>query len=102
MLDLGLEVLFKGSNMLRLLQGLWVAVKISLISIAVSMPLGVVVGSLMTVKNKFIKLILRIYLETIRIMPQLVLLFIVYFGSTRALGWNLSGEVASIIVFGGW
>lgn len=62
MLDLGLEVLFKGSNMLRLLQGLWVAVKISLISIAVSMPLGVVVGSLMTVKNKFIKLILRIYL----------------------------------------
>ena len=102
MLDLGLEVLFKGSNMLRLLQGLWVAVKISLISIAVSMPLGVVVGSLMTVKNKFIKLILRIYLETIRIMPQLVLLFIVYFGSTRALGWNLSGEVASIIVFVLW
>ena len=37
-----------------------------------------------------------------RIMPQLVLLFIVYFGSTRALGWNLSGEVASVIVFVLW
>lgn len=45
---------------------------------------------------------LRVYLEFIRIMPQLVLLFIVYFGSTRALGWNLSGEVASVIVFVLW
>lgn len=36
--------------MLRLLQGLGVAVQISLVSIAISMPLGIVVGSLMTVK----------------------------------------------------
>ena len=50
--DLGLEVLLKGSNMLRLLQGLGVAVQISLVSIAISMPLGIVVGSLMTVKTK--------------------------------------------------
>ena len=26
--DLGIDVLFKGTNMLRLLQGLWVAMKI--------------------------------------------------------------------------
>ena len=38
--------------MLRLLQGLGVAVQISLVSIAISMPLGIVVGSLMTVKTK--------------------------------------------------
>lgn len=48
------------------------------------------------------KAFFRVYLEFIRIMPQLVLLFIVYFGSTRALGWNLSGEVASVIVFVLW
>ena len=90
--DLGIDVLFKGTNMLRLLQGLWVAMKISIVSILISMPLGILVGALMTVKN----------LEFIRIMPQLVLLFIVYFGSTRALGWNLSGEVASVIVFVLW
>ena len=35
-------------------------------------------------------------------MPQLVLLFIVYFGTTRAFGWNLSGEVSSVIVFTLW
>ncbi len=102
MLDLGLDVLFKGTNMLRLLQGLWVAVKISLVSIVISLPLGVVVGYLMTLKNKVVRAIFRIYLEIVRIMPQLVLLFIVYFGTTRALGWDLSGEAASIIVFVFW
>ena len=102
MLDLGLDVLFKGTNMLRLLQGLWVAVKISLVSIVISLPLGVVVGYLMTLKNKVVRAIFRVYLEIVRIMPQLVLLFIVYFGTTRALGWDLSGETASIIVFVFW
>ena len=88
--------------MLRLLSGLWVAMKISLVSILISLPLGVLVGALMTVKNRVVKVIFRVYLEIIRIMPQLVLLFIVYFGTTRALGWNLSGEVASVIVFVLW
>lgn len=102
MLDLGIDVLFKGTNMLRLLTGLWVAMKISLVSILISLPLGVLAGALMTMKNRVIKAIFRIYLEFIRIMPQLVLLFIVYFGTTRALGWNLSGEAASVIVFVLW
>lgn len=102
MLDLGIDVLFKGSNFLRLLQGLWVAAKISLISIACSLPLGLLMGILMTIKSKIRRGIFRIYLEFIRIMPQLVLLFLVYFGSTRALGWNLSGEMASVIVFTMW
>ena len=100
--DLGIEVLFKGTNMLRLLQGLWVAMRISLISIAISIPLGILVGALMTVKNMAVKAIFKVYLETIRIMPQLVLLFLVYFGTTRAMGIILSGELASIIVFVLW
>ncbi len=100
--DLGLDVLLKGNNMIRLLQGMWVALQISLVSIVISMPLGILVGALMTIKNKIVRVIFRIYLEIIRIMPQLVLLFIVYFGSTRAFGWSLSGETASIIVFILW
>lgn len=102
MLDLGLDVLLKGTNMVRLLQGLWVAMQISLVSIAISMPLGILAGGLMTMKNKLVRFIFRVYLEIIRIMPQLVLLFIVYFGSTRVFGWNLSGESASVIVFVLW
>ena len=80
--DLGLEVLFKGKNLIRLLGGLGVALKISAVSVLISLPL--------------------VYLEFIRIMPQMVLLFLVYFGTTRAFGWDLSGETASVIVFVLW
>lgn len=100
--DLGLEVLFKGKNFARLLGGLGVALKISLISVAISIPLGIAVGVLMTWKNPICRAVTRCYLEFIRIMPQMVLLFLAYFGTTRALGWNLSGELASIIVFSLW
>lgn len=100
--DLGLEVLCKGSNLLRLLEGVWVAVRISLISIAISVPFGVLLGILMTRKNLMIRFLTKFYLEFIRIMPQLVLLFLVFFGSTRSFGWNLSGELAAVIVFVLW
>lgn len=100
--DLGLEVLLKGSNMLRLLQGLWVALRISLIAVVISIPLGLLFGVLMTRKNVVLKAIFRVYLEFIRIMPQLVLLFLFYFSTTRTFGWNLSGETAFIIVFVLW
>ncbi len=100
--DLGLDVLFRGINFQRLLGGLWTALRISLISVAFSIPLGTIMGILMTRKNPVLKMILRIYLDFIRIMPQLVLLFIVFFGSTSAFGWNLSGELSSIIVFTLW
>ena len=100
--DLGLEVPLKGQNMERLLIGLLAALKISLVSVAVSLPLGILLGTLMTWKNPFIKAVLRVYLEIIRIMPQMVLLFLVFFGTTRAFGWDLSGESASVIVFSLW
>ena len=100
--DLGIEVLFKGKNMLRLLGGLWTALRISLIAVVISIPLGILLGVLMTKKNSMLHAILRVYLEFIRIMPQMVLLFLVYFGTTRSFGWDLSGEVASIIVFVLW
>ena len=51
MANLGIDVLFKGTNFLRLLQGLWVSVEISLVSVAISILLGLVVGVLMTFNN---------------------------------------------------
>ena len=100
--DLGLDVIFKGKNVVRLLGGLGIALRISLISVLISIPLGILVGILMTFKNPILKAVLRIYLEIIRIMPQLVLLFIVFFGSTRALGVDISAELSAIIVFSLW
>ena len=102
MQNLGIDVLFKGTNSLRLLSGLWVAVRISLISVMISILLGLIVGVLMASKNQILKVIFRIYLEIVRIMPQMVLLFIVYFGTTRVFGWNLDAELAAISVFSFW
>ena len=102
MRDLGIDVLFKGSNMLRLLEGLWVSMRISLISVVISMVLGLLVGALMTRKSKAVKCLTRIYLEIVRVMPQMVLLFIVFFATTRVFGWNIEAEKAAIIVFSFW
>lgn len=88
--------------MIRLLKGLWVSVELSLISVAISIVLGLIIGVLMTSKAKLIRLVLRIYLEIVRIMPQMVLLFIVYFGTTRVFGINISAELSAIIVFVFW
>ena len=100
--DLGFSVLWKGKNPIRLLGGLWVALRISLIAVIISIPLGILLGIVMTWKNPVTRFLSRVYLEIIRIMPQLVLLFLVFFGATRSFGWDISGELASIIVFTMW
>ena len=100
--DSGINVLYMGKNFLRLLEGLWVTMRISLISVVLSIPLGILFGMFMTLKNSIVKAVSRVYLECIRIMPQLVLLFIAYFGVTRAFGWNLSADVSAVIVFTLW
>ena len=99
---LGIDVLFKGINMQRLLGGLWISLRISLIAVAFSIVLGLVVGVLMAGDNPVVKAVTRVYLEIVRVMPQMVLLFIVFFGSTRVFGWNIEAEIASIIVFTFW
>ena len=98
----GIEVLFLGNNMLRLLEGLWVTVRLALVSIGLSLILGSALGAAMTLKNRAVKIISRVYLEIIRIMPQLVFLFIVFFGVTKLTGANLSGETSAVIVFTLW
>lgn len=95
-------VLTMGTNFVRLLGGLWVTVWIALLSVAFSIILGFLFGMLMTVKNRFVRAICRIYLEFMRIMPQMVLLFLAYYGLTRMFNISLSGEAASILVFTLW
>lgn len=99
---LGIDVLFKGTNALRLLQGLGMSLEISAISVVLSLVLGVFLGIFMMWKNPVARFISRLYLEIVRIMPQLALLYIVFFGATRVLGINLTAEFSSIIVFTFW
>ena len=94
----GYEVLLNVDNVRRLLEGLLMTLNVSLVSVALSLPLGVLFGMVMRINNPVTKIASRTYLEFIRIMPQLVLLFVVYFGFTRSFGWNLSAYTSSIIV----
>lgn len=102
MQNTGLEVLFKGTNFLRLCEGLWVTLRIAVIAMMLSIVLGFFLGMLMNLQNKGVRAVCRVYLEIVRIMPQLVLLFLVYFGAAKHLNMNLSGEKAAIIVFTFW
>lgn len=102
MQDMGIQVLFEGINLQRLLEGLWVSLRLALISMAFSVVLGILLGMVMAGKNKIVKFLCRIYLETVRIMPQLVLLFLVYFGAAKHLGVDIPGGQAAIIVFTFW
>lgn len=97
-----IELVFRGNNLLRLAQGLWVTVRIALLSIGLSVPLGVLLGLLLRAKSKALRTLARGYVEAVRLLPQMVLLFLAYFGLTRAFGWELSAEVSAVLVFTLW
>ncbi len=102
MQNLGIRILFEGTNFLRLLGGLWASLRIAVIAMVLSVGLGIILGMIMTSRKKIVQILCRLYLETVRIMPQLVLLFLVYFGAAKHWNINLSGGAAAIIVFTFW
>ena len=102
MADLGINVIFEGRNLLRILEGLGVTVGISALSVVLSLVLGVFVGLGMRSRWRALRWLMQLYLEFVRIMPQLVLLFVAYFGLTRVAGINLDGITASVLVFTLW
>lgn len=102
MQDSAIRVLFKGRNAIRILEGLGVTLSLSAVSVLLSILVGLVLGFLMMRRSRLIRLLCRIWLETIRIVPQLVLLFLVYFGAAKAFGLQITGEAAAVIVFTFW
>ena len=100
--NLGIKVLFEVQNLARLLSGLGVVLQLSALAIFFSVVLGLLVGMVMTLPYRLTRFLTRVYLEFIRIMPQLVLLFLAYFGLTRLTGINLPGFTAAVLVFVLW
>ena len=94
--------IFSTTTLLRLLQGLWITLEIAGVSLFFSIIGGVVLGVLMSGKNRFIYAFCRFCLEFVRVMPLIVWLFVVYFGLSRWLHINLSAVAASIVVFSLW
>ncbi|WP_121020386.1 amino acid ABC transporter permease [Helicobacter vulpis] len=95
-------ILLDLDNLARLGAGLLTTLEVALISIMISMVGGVALGVLMAFGGRWVKFLCRVYLESVRVVPLLVWLFLVFFGSATLFGWHLHALWASIIVFGAW
>jgi polar amino acid transport system permease protein len=98
----GVEVLFDLNNLERLLGGLWITIRIALISIVFSAIFGVVIGAIALSKKIYIRIAYKLYLESMRIIPPIVWLFVFYYGFATLFGVRWSGELTGIIVFTIW
>ncbi|MUU22001.1 amino acid ABC transporter permease [Helicobacter pylori] len=95
-------VLLELDNLKRLLEGFEITLLIALSSAMISIIVGMLLGSLMAFGSKIMVLACRVYLESIRIIPLLAWLFIVYFGLASWFDLHISAVLASIIVFSLW
>ena len=98
----GISVLFEGSNFARLMGGLWTAVWIAVISLIIGLALGTIFGLLRTLQNKVIRFILLLYLEFFRIVPTIVLLFLVYYILPRQFNINMPATWMAVLAFSLW
>ncbi|WRD19646.1 amino acid ABC transporter permease [Helicobacter pylori] len=95
-------VLLELDNLKRLLEGFEITLLIALSSAMISIIVGMLLGSLMAFGSKIMVLACRVYLESIRIIPLLAWLFIVYFGLASWFDLHISAVLASIIVCSLW
>ncbi|WP_179393909.1 amino acid ABC transporter permease [Lacticaseibacillus absianus] len=98
----GISILFEGQNFHRLLAGFGVTLRVAVIVLLIGGALGVVLGALRTLNRRWLQVLLRGYLEVFRIVPTVVLLFVVYYIVPQAFGLNLSGEAVAIVTFALW
>lgn len=96
------DFLLEGKNLARLMAGLFLTLQISLLSILLSCVTGVAFGLLMRSKFWALRLFCRLYFETVRIVPILVWLFVLYFGFSSWTNIHVSAFWVCIWVFVLW
>jgi polar amino acid transport system permease protein len=96
------KVFSSGQTFLRLLEGLLVTLKISALAVSMSLVLGFLVGLLMLSSKRWLQLSTRLYLESIRIVPVLTLLFLLYYLLSRTFHVNLSSMTVVLLAFTLW
>ncbi|MCV9907884.1 amino acid ABC transporter permease [Brucella sp. HL-2] len=79
-----------------LLAGIWLTIKLSIMSIILGCAGGVLFASLRSMNSGIIRFLIDAYVEIIRNTPFLVQLFIIYFGLPAA-GFRVGAEVAALI-----
>jgi His/Glu/Gln/Arg/opine family amino acid ABC transporter permease subunit len=84
-----------------LVQGLPVTVKVSVASILIAICGGLVLGVLRALRNRALDTIIIGYVEVLRGIPLLVLMFFVFFGLPQ-LGFHFPEVPSAIIALGLW
>ena len=79
-----------------LLAGIWLTIKLSVISIILGCAGGILFASLRSFNNGIIQFLIGAYVEIIRNTPFLVQLFIIYFG-LPGIGLRVGAETAALI-----
>ena len=85
------------TNLKFLLSGLTTTIYISLVSIIISMILGLIIAIPSLAKNKFLTYINIGYVEIVRAVPLLVLILWIYYGLPIMTGISFSPFVSGII-----
>ncbi|AKP67545.1 amino acid ABC transporter permease [Companilactobacillus ginsenosidimutans] len=71
---------YSAVNLRFLLQGLWVTVEISIISVVFSLIIGSILGIIRYTKIPWLSKIVGVIIDIIRNLPLLLIIFFVYFG----------------------
>lgn len=87
---------YSAVNLRFLLQGLWVTVEISIISVIFSMIFGSILGIIRYSKIPYVSKIIGFIIDIIRNLPLLLIIFFVYFG-LPSLGFKPDTIPAAIL-----
>ena len=79
-----------------LLEGLWITVLVSILTVAISLVLGVILGCALIYGPLPARFLVRVFSDTIRGIPILVLIFFVYYGFPAA-GLNFAAFWAAVV-----
>lgn len=83
-----------------LLNGVKLTLLITVGGLGLGLVLGVVTGLVNTARNRFLKTLALIYIESIRGTPLIVQVMFLYFGLPLALGMRIPPDVAGVVAIG--
>lgn len=81
--------------------GLWTTLTLALVSNAISLTLGTIIGTLLIFPNRILRFILRIYVELWRGLPIIIILYFVFF-QLPILGVTLDTFLSATIGLSLW
>ncbi|QGP75431.1 amino acid ABC transporter substrate-binding protein/permease [Tetragenococcus halophilus] len=85
------------NNYKVLLNGLWKTMALALISFALALIVGVIIGLFSVAPIKTLRTIASIYVDVIRGIPMMVLAFFIFFGLSDAIGITIPDFTAGVI-----